>query len=189
MNILLINGHEYWETSPGRLNNSLVEFASLFFNNTGSVVETTVVEHDYDLEKEVQKILWADIILIFSPVYWMGITAKLKSYFDHVYAHSQGRFYNGDGRKQGGQYGSGGLLVDTKYMLITTWNAPSEAFGDDKQFLFEGKTVDDVFLNFHAMQKFTGMKKMTSFSLHDVKQKPNIDHFIESFENHLNISF
>lgn len=185
MNILLVNGHEYWESSPGQLNTTLSSESARWFEKQNHNVKITIVDHEYDLEEEVQKILWADVILYFSPVYWMSITAKLKSYFDHVYAQGRGRFFQNDGRDTGGQYGTAGLMKHKKYMLITTWNAPKEAFGNDTQFLFEGKTVDDVFLNFHAMQKFIGMQKLKSFSLFDVKQKPNIDQFLIDYQNHL----
>ncbi len=33
-----------------------------------------------------------------------------------------------------------------KYMLSLTWNAPEKSFGNKDQGLFEGKTVDDVFI-------------------------------------------
>lgn len=186
MNILLVNGHEYWEKSPGQLNETLLQETVIWFTHRKHNVKTTHVEKDYDLEEEVQKILWADVIFYFSPVYWMSITSKLKSYLDHVYGNQKGRLFTNDGRDNGGQYGSGGLMQSKKYMLITTWNAPVEAFSNENQYLFEGKSVDDVFLNFHAMQKFIGMRKINSFSLHDVKKKPDINKFLNDFRLHLN---
>jgi len=185
MKILLVNGHEYWESSPGLLNKTIVEQAKLWCKKHNHEVQITTVEQAYEEEEEVQKILWADIIIYFSPVYWMSITSKMKSYFDHVYAKGRGRIFKNDGREDGGQYGSGGLMQHKKYMLITTWNAPEEAFADDKQFLFEGKDVDNVFLNFHSMQKFIGMQKLKSFSLFNVKKHADIDRFIKNLHFHL----
>jgi len=188
MNILLVNGHEFWESSPGKLNNTLVSEAQEWFARGNHDIKLTIVDQDYDLEEEVQKILWADVILYFSPVYWMSITSKLKYYFDHVYSQNKGRLYKDDGCESGGQYGSGGLLQDKRYMLVTTWNAPFEAFSGPNRFLFGRKKADDVFLNFHAMQKFIGMQKLDSFSLHDVKRNPNLKQFLIDFKYHLEIN-
>ncbi len=186
MNLLLVNGHEYWESSPGQLNETLLQESIKWFEDKNYSVKTTHTNKEYDLEEEVLKILWADIIIYFSPVYWMSIPASMKRYFDHVYAKGRGRIFENDGRDNGGQYGTGGLMSNKKYMLITTWNAPSEAFNHDSQFLFEGKNVDDVFFNFHSMQKFIGMKKLKSFSLFDVKRNPKIEQFLIGLRNHLN---
>ena len=44
----------------------------------------------------------------------------------------------GDGRSRENpakQYGSGGILENTEYMLSLTYNAPAEAFGDENQYL------------------------------------------------------
>lgn len=185
MKVLLVNGYEFWESSPGLLNATLVKQAKTWCEKRGYIVKYTIVDQAYDEEEEVQKILWADVIIYFSPVYWMSITSKLKSYFDHVYAKGRGRLFKNDGRDDGGQYGSGGLLQSKKYILVTTWNAPEMAFNNSNQFLFQGKSVDDVFLNFHAMQKFVGMQKLKSFSLFNVKKKPEIENFMLQFQNHL----
>lgn len=185
MKVLLVNGHEYWEISPGALNATLLKEAQSWFNDKKYEVKTTLTDQDYDLEEEVQKILWADLIVYFSPVYWMSIPANMKRYFDHVYAQGRGRIFRNDGRENGGQYGSGGLMHNTKYSLITTWNAPNEAFNDVNQFLFSGQEVDNVFFNFHSMQKFVGMQKLNSFSLFDVKRNPNIKQYMVDFRQHL----
>ena len=185
MNVLLINGHEYWESSPGQLNETLLLESISWFKERKYSIKTTHTKQDYDLEEEVQKILWADLIIYFSPVYWMSIPASMKSYFDHVYAQGRGRLFKNDGRDNEGQYGTGGLLISKEYMLITTWNAPLEAFKQPSQFLFEGKDVDDVFFNFHSMQKFIGLQQLKSLSLFDVKRNPNIKQFLDDLKTHL----
>ena len=58
--------------------------------------------------------------------------------------------------------------------IVTTWNAPRGAFCDKTQF-FEGKSVDDVFFDFHKAQQFLGMRKLESFSCHDVMKNPRAE--------------
>ncbi len=160
--------------------------AKFFEERYGNVhLEFSIVDSGYNAESEVQKHLQADVILYFAPVYWMGIPAEFKSYFEKVYAAGRGRIFKNDGRAEGGQYGSGGLMQNTSYMLITSWNAPREAFNDPGQELFKGASVDEVFLGFHAMQAFTGMRKLPSFSTFDVKNNPDIKQFIKDFNAHL----
>ncbi|OIP00625.1 MAG: hypothetical protein AUJ98_07245 [Bacteroidetes bacterium CG2_30_33_31] len=183
--ILLINGHQYWESSPGKLNNTLVAEAINIFNMANFETSVTSIEIGFDVKEEVEKYLWADYILYFTPVFWFGIPSGFKAYIEKVFSAGKGKLFTDDGRSSGGKYGSGGLLFNKKYMLLTTWNAPSEAFNSHNQYLLENKSVDDIFLNFHSAQKFVGLEKMPSFSLHDVKKNPNIDTFIHRLNIHL----
>ena len=184
MNILLINGHEYWKNSPGRLNQSLLEFAEQYFVKKKHQVVVSIAESDFDIETEVQKFIQADLILYITPVFWMGMPAAFKFYLDRVYSGGRGKLYMNDGRVDGGEYGSAGLLK-AKYSLITTWNAPSEAFNRESAFLFGNKSVDDVFFNFHSAQKFIGLQQLPSCSLHDVTKNPDYKVLILQFEEHL----
>ena len=184
MNILIVNGHEYWEKSPGRLNKALTVFAQEFYLKNGHEVTTVATDKEFEVEKEVVKFLEADLILYISPVYWMGFPARFKHYTDRVYSGGRGKLYRHDGRVDGGDYGSAGLL-NSSYSLITTWNAPVDAFENKEAFLFEGKSVDDVFLNFHSAQKFLGIKRRASFSFHDVIKDFDYSAAIKDFEAHL----
>ncbi len=184
MKIHLINGHEYWEHSQGRLNNSLVEVSLSFFREKGDSVTTSIVDSQYDIEIERELFINADMVLFFTPVFWMGIPSSFKRYLDNLLSGGRGIIYSNDGREEGGEYGSGGLMTSS-YALITTWNAPEDAFNRKEAFLFEGKSVDDVFFNFHSAMKFIGMKKKTSLSLHDVMKNINFEKSISIFKQYL----
>lgn len=190
VNILLINGHEYWETSHGKLNETLVNEASDFFQSINYNVKISKIDCDFIVEEEVEKFLWANMIIFFTPVYWFDIPAKFKSYIERVYSGGKSKLFKDDGRPGGGKYGSGGLLNLTRYMLITTWNAPEEAFNNAVSSpLFENKSVDDIFLHFHSAQKFLGMKKIPGIHFHDVKRNPDIELFIKQLKRHLAFNF
>lgn len=72
------------------------------------------------------------------------------------------------------QYGTGGKMQGKKYMLSLTWNAPSEAFGDKGQYLFEGRTVDDVFSGNTANYRFCGAEILPSFSCFNVVKAADV---------------
>jgi modulator of drug activity B len=190
-NALLINAHQRYEGfSLGRLNRTLVDVIKEDLELRGFSVQQTDIEEGYEIEAEVQKHVWADIIILQSPVYWFGAPWIYKKYVDEVFSAgiNQERFLTGDGRTRqdpSKQYGSGGVMQGKKYMLSLTWNAPREAFGEKGQALFQGKTVDDVFVANTANYKFCGVEILPSFSCFDVLKNPDIESDIERLRKHL----
>ena len=180
-NILIINAHQFYEgISTGKLNNSIVEVLQQEMEQRGFNVKLTFIEQGYDINAEVEKHLWADVIITQSPVYWFGAPYIYKKYLDEVFTAGmmQGAFLDGDGRTRSDpskQYGTGGKMQGKQHMLSLTWNAPKEAFDDHKQTLLEGKSVDDVMTCYTASYKFCGVKVLPSFSCFDVMKNPDID--------------
>ena len=176
-NILIINAHQFYEgISTGKLNNSVAEVIQQEMEQRGFNVKQTYIEQGYDINEEVEKHLWADVLITQSPVYWFGAPWIYKKYLDEVFTAGmmQGTFLDGDGRTRsdpGKQYGTGGKMQGKQHMLSLTWNAPKEAFDDHKQTLLEGKSVDDVMTCYTASYKFCGMKVLPSFSCFDVMKK------------------
>ena len=188
--ILIINGHEFWPHSEGRLNKFITEETKSFFEALGDAVKTTNIDDDWDVKEEVEKYLWANVIIYVTPVYWFDIPARFKMYIEKVFSGGKPLLFKDDGRSDGGKYGSGGLMHTTRYMLMTTWNAPEEAFNNPiSSPLFENKSVDDVFLHFHSAQKFIGMKKIPGLHFFDVKKNPDIEKFKKNLYQHLNFNF
>lgn len=83
------------------------------------------------------------------------------------------------------QYGTGGKMQGKKYMMSLTWNAPKESFGNQEQVLFEGKTVDDIFVSHTTSYKFCGAEIVPSFSCFNVVKAPDIAGDVERLRNHL----
>jgi len=190
-NVLLINGHQYWEISKGKLNKSMADFANNMLTQKGYAVKNTHVEDAYNPEEEVEKLMWADFIIFQTPLYWFSIPWMFKKYIDEVYMTGYGIMFDDDGRTRSDpskKYGSGGLMQGKKYMLSITCNAPLEAFEDAGQ-IFEGKDVDGVFFYFHKAQQFVGMEHLPAFACYDVLKNPNIDVDFQRYEEHLNRLF
>ena len=190
-NILLVNGHQYWEISKGELNKSLIELAEKVLTQKEYSIKRTHIEDAYDPTEEVEKLMWADFIIFQTPVYWFSIPWGFKKYIDEVYMAGYGIMFDGDGRTHTDpekNYGTGGLMQGKKYMLSTTWNAPRGAFNDEAE-IFEGKDVDDVFFYFHKAQKFIGMEHLPAFACYDVIMNPNIEADFKRYEEHLNKLF
>ncbi len=189
--VLIINTHQFYEgISTGTLNNSVVEIMKETMTNLGCEIQLTHVEKGYDINEEVNKHLWADLIITQSPVYWFGSPWIYKKYVDEVFTEGlkQGTFLADDGRTRNDpskQYGTGGKLFGKKYMLSLTWNAPQEAFDNSEQKLFDGRSVDDVFIHNTSNYRFCGVEVLPTFSFFDVFKDPQVSKDIESLKQKL----
>ena len=193
--ILLINAHQFYEGfSEGKLNKTMAAVMKEELEAKGCEVKLTYIEKGYDINEEVENHLWADIIITQSPVYWFGTPWIYKKYIDEVLTAGlvQQSLLVDDGRTRqdpGKQYGSGGKMQGKKYMLSLTWNAPKEAFGNKAQNLFEGKTVDEVFIANTAVYKFCGAEILPSFSCYDVMKNVDVENDLKRIKQHMDIVF
>ena len=167
-NVFIINAHQHYPFSQGRLNRSLAEKAAEILSSKGHAIRTTGMEDGHDVAVELDKHQWADAIILQTPVNWMGVPWSFKRYMDTIYsAGMEGALCNGDGRTRSDpskQYGSGGTLAGKKYMLSLTFNAPKLAFDDPEQYLFQGKSVDELFFPMHMNFRFFDMEPMETFA-------------------------
>lgn len=187
MNILLINGAKAYAHSGGRYNDTLHDLARGELAEMGHQVQETRVDDGYDAETEVEKWLWADVIIHQMPGWWMGAPWTVKRYLDEVLTTGHGRLYASDGRSRKDpqrQYGSGGLLQGRRYMLSLTWNAPREAFEEPGNF-FDGKGVDGVYFPMHKAHEFLGMSALPTFLANDVIKAPDIEAHCTAYRAHL----
>lgn len=186
-NILIINGAKKFAHSNGDLNNTLTTLASNVLLELGHQVKITRTDGEYDIQQEVQKYLWADVIIYQMPGWWMGAPWTVKKYIDEIFTEGHGTLYANDGRTRSDaskQYGSGGLIQDKKYMLSLTWNAPMQAFTEKDQF-FNGVGVDGVYLAFHKANQFLGMQSLSTFIVNDVIKAPDIASYETEYRQHL----
>ncbi|MFK7700501.1 NAD(P)H-dependent oxidoreductase [Pseudomonas caspiana] len=185
--ILLLNGGKQFAHSDGRYNATLHEAAVAYLDRSGFDVKETFIDGGYNIIDEVQKYLWADVIIYQMPGWWMGAPWTVKKYIDEVFTEGHGSLYANDGRTRSDasqKYGSGGLLKGKQYMISATWNAPRQAFEDPTDF-FEGKGVDAVYFPFHKANEFLDMTALPTFLAVDVMKMPNIENDVKRYEAHL----
>ena len=191
--VLIINAHHYYPFSEGKLNRTLVEKAEELLRAMGHETRVVDVDSDINVEQEIQNHHWPDMIILQSPVNWMGVPWTFKKYMDEVYtAGMGGELCNGDGRTAEAptkNYGAGGTLSGKKYMLSLTFNAPQEAFNDENEYLFQGKSVDDLFFPIHMNFRFFGMESLETFACYDVMKNPQVQNDLVRFERHIQKNF
>lgn len=187
--ILIINGHQFYPVvAEGNLTRSFIQTATETLHSKGYEVKTSSVEN-YDVAEELEKFQWADVVIFQFPSNWMGLAWKAKRYLDDVWNAGRGTVMCvSDGRSRhnpDAQYGTGGLFGYKSYMLSVTFNMPKNALDDPNQYLFAGKSLDDLLLPIHANFRYIGMKTLPTFASYDVLKNPNLAQDLQNFAKHI----
>lgn len=187
-NVFIINGHQKFPFSEGKLNASFIERATKFFESGGYEVKTTTMEDDYNVDAEIEKFKWADLVFFQTPINWMGVSWSFKKYMDEVFsAGMMGELSDGDGRRSASpkkNYGLGGKL-EGKYMMSITANAPKESFNDPEEKFFGGMGEDDLFMPMHLNFRWFGLEPLPTFVSYDVMKNPQIEDDFKRFDSHM----
>ncbi|MES2455470.1 MAG: NAD(P)H-dependent oxidoreductase [Bacteroidota bacterium] len=192
--IFVINGGQIFGHSGGRFNKTIFDETIRFFNETpGFELKSTDINQPYDPEKEVEKYVWADVVIYHTPIWWFQVPNGLKKYIDEVFTagHQKG-IYHSDGRSSSNpaiNYGTGGMLQGRKYMLTSSWNAPATAFTLPGEFFNEHSVDEGVLFGFHRMNAFTGMQPLESLHFHDVEKNADILRDLLRYNGHLSKLF
>ncbi|WMX13123.1 NAD(P)H-dependent oxidoreductase [Aureispira sp. CCB-E] len=191
-NVFIINGHQKYPFSEGKLNASLTERAELFFKEMDCEVQITRMEDSYNVTEEIDKFKWADLVFFQTPLNWMGVSWFFKKYIDEVFSMGMmGEMSEGDGRSKAApkkNYGMGGKL-EGKYMISVTANAPKEAFNNPEESFFGGMSEDDLLQPMHLNFKWFGLEPLPTFMAYDVMKNPAIENDFKRFDSHLENSF
>jgi len=190
--VFIINGHQSYPFSEGKLNATLTEKADSFFKSQSYETRITHTENNYDVAQEIENFKWADIVFFQTPLNWMGVSWSFKKYLDEVFSMGMmGEMSNGDGRTKEApkkNYGLGGKL-EGHYMLSVTANAPKEAFNNADETFFNGASEDDLLLPMHLNFKWFGFKALPTFMAYDVMKNPDIENDFKRFDQHLKTHF
>lgn len=195
--IFIINGGQHFAHSSGKFNKTLLELDKGFFTpNNGFELEISDINKPYVPFEEVDKYVWADIIIYHFPVWWFSMPYKLKEYVDKVFTagHRKGMFYS-DGRKSDNpdiNYGKGGTMQGRKYMVTTSWNAPETAFTLPDEFFNQTSVDDGILFGFHRMNTFLSLERIDGIHFHDLEKnvtQERVDRYKKRYMEHLETIF
>lgn len=62
-NVFIINAHQPWPFSEGKLNRTMVEIAANHLQGKGCAIRTTTIQDGYDVEQEIQRHTWTSFSL------------------------------------------------------------------------------------------------------------------------------
>ena len=77
--VFIINAHQAYPFSPGKLNSTLVDMAVDYLHSQGHSTQLTTMTDDWNVDEEIAKHQAADVVLQ-SPVNWMGVPWLMKKY-------------------------------------------------------------------------------------------------------------
>ena len=113
-----------------------------------------------DVKAEIEKLLWADAVILQFPLWWFGMPAILKGWVDRVYAYG---FAYGVGehseRRWGDRYGEG-TLVGRRAMLIVTAGGWEEHYSERG---INGQIDDLLFPINHGILYYPGFDVLPPF--------------------------
>jgi NAD(P)H dehydrogenase (quinone) len=120
-----------------------------------------------DVKAEIDKLLWADVLILLFPLWWFAMPAILKGWVDRVFAYG---FAYGVGehsdRRWGDRYGEG-TLAGKRAMLVVTaggWEEHYAARG------INGPIDDLLFPINHGILYYPGYNVLPPFVLYRVDQ-------------------
>lgn len=105
-----------------------------------------------DINEEVEKIKWADVIIFQFPIWWFSMPAIMKGYVDRVFVN--GAIY------AGGKWYSDGMLKGKKALISMTTGGPEAAFSEDSM---NGSMKTILYPITHGMFSFTGMDALEPY--------------------------
>src|SRR6478672_4070807 len=98
--ILIINAGQNFGHSGGRFNNTVTAETLGYFEEKDQVqIKQTTISKGYDPKEEVEKFVWADVIIYHTPIWWFQVPHGFKKYIDVVFTEGHGKgIYMSDGR-------------------------------------------------------------------------------------------
>ncbi len=197
--LLLVNASQrYKGVSEGELTKYYLKLVENIFLESGWKVIKSEIEN-YDIQSEVDKHQQADFIFTQMPVYWFGAPWLYKKYLDEVFNQglSTKKLLINDGRSRHDksmQYGTGGLMQGTDFMMSMSFNAPQNAFNDLNQYQFKGKSINSISFPIESIYKFSGFNIKEPFASYDVvknldlkKDSQRLEKIIKEYIKSINI--
>ncbi len=188
--IFIINAGQQFAHSNGEFNETVSKTTQAFFEAMDDVdVQVTNIAEGYSPDREVEKFIWSDIIIYHTPIWWFQLPFGFKKYIDEVFTagHQRG-IYHSDGRRSADpaiNYGTGGMMQGTKYLVTSSWNAPQTAFTLPGEFFNEHSVDAGPLFGFHRMHAFAAMQPLESFHFHDVEKNADVERDMKLYRAHL----
>ena len=123
MNILVVTGGYSIFDAKGQLNGFLAHLTEKNLISKGHKVKFSDTTKDtYDVNREVDKLLWAESIIYITPIMWFNMPAPMVEWLDKVLLYEKTFVITEE-------YGEGGQLSAESFMVVATSNMKSSDLG------------------------------------------------------------
>lgn len=110
-----------------------------------------------EIQNEMDKLVWCDVLLCYCPIHWFSVPAILKAWFDKILA--SGFAYGG------GRWYDKGVFQGKRAMIVMTTGAPDFMYRNDG---VQGDILDILFPINHGVFYFIGMLPLKPFMVYGV---------------------
>ncbi len=123
MKILLVTAGYSIFDAKGQLNSFLAYLTDKNLTAKGHEVKISDVTKDtWSVDREVEKLLWADAIIYITPIMWFNMPAPMVKWLGEVLLYKKTFVITEE-------YGEGGQVPANKFMIVTTSNMKSSDLG------------------------------------------------------------
>ncbi len=123
MKILLVTAGYSIFDAKGQLNGFLAYLTQNNLEEKGYEVKVSDVTKDtWSVDREVEKLLWADAIIYITPIMWFNMPAPMVKWLGEVLLYKKTFVITEE-------YGEGGQVPADKFMIVTTSNMKSSDLG------------------------------------------------------------
>jgi len=137
MNILVVTGGYSIFDAKGQLNGFLAYLTEKNLSAKGYKIKfSDTTKENYDVNREVNKLLWANTIIYITPIMWFNMPSTMVEWLDRVLLYEK-TFMITD------EYGEGGLVPAEKFMIVATSNMKKSDLGKG-YVLKNAPHIDDV---------------------------------------------
>ncbi len=136
MKILIVTAGYSLFDAKGQLNGFLAYLTDKNLTAKGHKVKFSDVTKDWEVQREVDKLLWANRIVYIMPIMWFNMPAPMVKWLDEVLIYNKTFVITKE-------YGEGGLIPADQFMIVTTSNMKASDLG--KGFVLKNApTIDDL---------------------------------------------
>jgi len=136
----------------GRHNYTTVKDASYFKPQQEEQYASEVDGFAPDIQAEIEKLEWCDVLILQFPLWWFGLPAILKGWVDRVFV--MGRVYGG------GRWYDRGVFHGKRAMLSLTTGGPDSIYSTDG---LNGDIGIILYPINHGILRFTGFDVLPPF--------------------------
>jgi modulator of drug activity B len=167
--------------AKGQLNGYLSYLTETHLKNLGYEVKSSDVTKDWSVEREVEKLLWAECIIYVVPIMWFNMPAPMVRWLDEVLVYNKTFVITEE-------YGEGGRVPANKFMVVATSNLKHSDLG--KGFVLKNAPNIDALLQPLILTNhyLSIREQIPTFHAGDVVSGDTT--WIEqAYKNHLNSNF
>ena len=182
MKILIVTAGYSIFDAKGHLNSFLAYLTEKNLSEKGHKVKISDVCKDtLDVNREVEKLLWAETIIYITPIMWFSMPAPMVNWLDKVLLYEK-TFVITE------KYGEGGQVPANSFMIVTTSNLKKSDLG--KGYVLQNAPhIDDVLQPLIMTNNYLSIRNQIPTFHADNVISGDTSWIEDTYEKHLNAHF